>query len=70
MKITNKNKLLKECCNFFEKGNGQDAGIFLSKLCFAYLTLYKVTKEEFLKSLSNSIDIINKEIQDGNNNNN
>lgn len=70
MKITNKNKLLSECYNFMDKGSGQDVGVFLSLICARYLLLFKVTKEEFLKSLSNSIDIINKEIQDGNNNNN
>ncbi len=65
MKITNKNKLLKECYNFMDKGNGQDVGIFLSLICARYLLLFKVTKKQFLKSLSKSIDIINKEIDKG-----
>lgn len=62
MKITNKNKLLKECYNFIDKGSAQDVGIFLSLLATRYLLMYKTTKKEFLKSLSNSIDIINEEI--------
>ena len=67
MKITNKNKLLKECYNFIGKGNGQDVGIFLSLLAVRYLLMYKITKKQFLKSLSNSIDIINEEIKNENN---
>lgn len=62
MKITNKNKLLSECYNFMDNGNGQDVGVFLSLLCYRYLLLFKVTKKQFLKSLSNSIDIIEKEV--------
>ena len=62
MKITNKNKLLNECYNFIDKGSGQDVGVFLSLLCYRYLLLFKVTKKQFLKSLSNSIDIIEKEV--------
>lgn len=40
------------------KGNPKEVGIFISLLSHKYMQVMGITKEQFITSLSNSIDII------------
>lgn len=44
--------------------NATELGIFISKLSHNYMKEYNVSKEDFIKSLSNSIDIMEEKEQE------
>ena len=47
-------KILKEC-------DCEEAGVFISILCYDYMKIYNASQKDFLKSLKNSLVLIEKE---------
>lgn len=43
------------------QGNPQEVGIFISLLSYRYIQEMKISKEQFMTSLSNSIDKLEKD---------
>ncbi|MBR3002425.1 MAG: hypothetical protein IKF38_02520 [Clostridia bacterium] len=54
--IINPNEAYKVIDTLVEKGKPKEVGIFISLLSYRYIQKMGITKEQFMTSLSNSID--------------
>lgn len=54
--IINPDEAYKVIDTLVEKGNPKEVGIFISLLSHRYINKMGITKEQFITSLSNSID--------------
>ena len=57
-------RILLKLCNKYICRNAVDGGILISELCYVYLHTYDLTKRELFKSLKDSVDIIEKEVNE------
>ena len=53
-------KIKNEIDKMIFKYDSSDLGIFVSLYAYEYIKFHKITKKEFLKSLENSLDILDR----------